>query len=176
MAASDSHMTGTAGAKRALTRAVGWLVVAVLSPFLAALLIGLLLAYGTYAVLLHVLLWLLWSPVGKRVLLVYSNSPVWQSYMEEHILPQLPPGSVVLNWSERRRWRRWSLACLAFRFFGGRYEFNPLAVVVLPFRWGRTFRFWQAFRDFKHGRRDTLAKVEAQLFNYVGVSRHDRAI
>jgi hypothetical protein len=149
-------------------RAMGWLVVVLLSPLLAALVVAALVAYGTYAVSLHVLLWLLWSPVGKRVLLVYSNSPVWQSYIEEHIVPRLPPGSVVLNWSERRRWRPWSLAYLAFRFFGGRYEFNPMAVVIRPFRWGRTFRFWQAFRDAKHGRHDTLARVEAQFFRALG--------
>lgn len=160
----------------ALFRALQWLVFVVLSPLLAALLILALLAYGVCGLLLHVLLWLLWSPVGKRVLLVYSNSPTWQSYIEERIIPRLPPETVVLNWSERRRWRRWSLAYLVFRFFGGRYEFNPLAVVIRPFRWGRTFRFWRAFRDFKHGRRETLAKVEAQFFHAAGVRQHDGAI
>ena len=83
-----------------------------------------------YALLLHILLWLLWSPAGKRVLFVYSNSPVWQSYIENNILPRLPHGSVVLNWSERRRWRWWSLSAAVFHFFGGSREFNPLAVVV----------------------------------------------
>src|SRR5438552_18218208 len=82
------------------------LVVSVCSP----LLLLVLLAYGLSAFLLHVLLWLLWSPAGKRVLFVYSNSPVWQSYIENNILPRLPRGSVVLNWSERRRWRWWSLS------------------------------------------------------------------
>jgi hypothetical protein len=167
-------MSVTARAKGALLRVLGWLVVAAVSPFLASLLIVVLLAYCTYALLLHVLLWMLWSPAGKQVLLVYSNSPVWQSYVEEHIVPRLPPKSVVLNWSERRDWRRWSLAYLAFRFFGGRREFNPLAVVVLPFRWGKTFRFWRAFVDFKHGRRSTLAKVEAEFFSYVSGGERGR--
>ena len=106
------------------------LVVVVCSP----LLLPLLLAYGLYAFLLHVLLWLLWSPAGKRVLFVYSNSPVWQSYIENNILPRLPRGSVVLNWSERRRWRWWSLSAAVFYFFGGSREFNPLAVIVRPLR------------------------------------------
>jgi hypothetical protein len=85
------------------------LVVVLLSP----LLLPLMLAYGVYAILLHLLLWLLWSPAGTRVLFVYSNSPVWRPYIEEHILPMLPQGSVVLNWSERRRWRWWSLSAAA---------------------------------------------------------------
>ena len=141
-------------------RAVIALVVVVFSP----LLLPLVVAYGIYAILLHLLLWLLWSPAGTRVLFVYSNSPVWQSYIEEHILPKLPQGSVVLNWSERQRWRWWSLSAAVFRFFGGRREFNPLAVVVRPFRWGQTFRFWKAFRDAKHGNRKSLDRIESEFF------------
>ena len=162
--------------KETFLRGLGWVVVVVLSPLLVTLLIMALLAYGAYALLLHLLLWLLWNPVGSRVLLVYSNSPTWRSYIEERIIPRLPPGSVVLNWSERRQWRRWSLAYLVFRFFGGRSEFNPLGVVIHPLRWGRTFRFWQAFRDFKHGRGETLAKVEAQFFHAAGVRQTNGAI
>lgn len=126
-----------------------------------------LVGYGAYAVSLHVLVWLLWSPAGKRVLLVYSNSPVWQSYIENNILPRLPQDAVVLNWSERRNWRRRSLSVAVFRFFGGRREFNPLAVVIKPLRWGRTFRFWQAFRDAKHGKYEALRNVEGEFFRYL---------
>ena len=125
----------------AAMRVVAWSLVALLSPLLAAIVMVALLAYGVSAVALHVLLWLLWSPLGKRVLVVYSNSPVWQIYFEEQILPRLPSNAVVLNWSDRRHWRRWSLAYFTFRFFGGDREFNPLAVVVRPFRWSKTFRF-----------------------------------
>ena len=46
------------------------------------------------------LVWIRWSLTGTRVLFVYSNSPVWQSYIENNIVPRLPPKSVVLNWSE----------------------------------------------------------------------------
>ena len=145
------------------------LVVVVCSPVL----LSVVLVHGLYALLLHVLLWLLWSPAGMRVLFVYSNSPVWQSYIEDNILPRLPRGSVVLNWSERRRWRWWWLSAAAFRFFGGRREFNPLAVVVRPLRWGRTFRFWRAFRDAKHGNQAALRTIEAQFFTHLGVPRRD---
>ena len=148
------------------------LVVVVCSP----LILSLLLACGLYALLLHVLLWMFWSPVGKRVLFVYSNSPVWQSYIEDNILPRLPHGSVVLNWSERRRWRRWSLSAAVFHFFGGSREFNPLAVVVRPLRWVRVFRFWRAFRDAKHGNRNALHLLETRFFSYLGLPDHDAAI
>jgi hypothetical protein len=129
------------------------------------LLLPLLLAYGLYALLLHVLLWTTWSPAGKRVLFVYSNSPLWQSYVEGNILPRLPQGSVVLNWSERRRWRAWSLSAAVFHFFGGSREFNPLAIVVRPLRGVRVFRFWRAFRDAKHGDRNALHLLETRFFS-----------
>jgi len=135
-----------------------------------------LLVYGLYALLLHILLWVVWSPAGKRVLFVYSNSPVWQSYIEDNILPKLPQGSVVLNWSERRRWRYWSLSAAAFHFFGGSREFNPLAIVVRPLRWVRVFRFWRAFRDAKHGNRSALRVLEKQFFSCLGLPHHDAAI
>jgi hypothetical protein len=140
------------------------------------LLLLLLFVYGLYALLLHVLLWVLWSPAGKRVLFVYSNSPVWQSYIEDNILPKLPQGSVVLNWSERRRWHSWSLSAVVFHCFGGSREFNPLAIVVRPLRWVRVFRFWRAFRDAKHGNPNALRLLETQFFSYLGLPHHDAAI
>ena len=45
-----------------------------------------------------------WGAHGKRLLLVYSNSPNWQAYVEENWLPQLESIAVVLNWSERSTW------------------------------------------------------------------------
>ena len=148
------------------------LVIVVCSP----LLLSLLIAYGLYALLLHILLWMFWSPVGMRVLFVYSNSPVWQSYIEDNILPRLPQGSVVLNWSERGCWRWWSLSAAVFHFFGGSREFNPLAVVVRPLRRVRVFRFWRAFRDAKHGNREALSLLETQFFSYLGLPDRDAAI
>ena len=140
------------------------------------LLLPLLLAYGLSALFLHILLWMFWSRAGKRVLFVYSNSPVWQSYIEANILPRLPHGSVVLNWSERRRWRWWSLSAAVFHFFGGSREFNPLAIVVRPLRWVRVFRFWRAFRAAKQGNRNALYLMETQFFSYLGLPHHDAAI
>ena len=137
-------------------------VVAVLPIVLIAL-----AAYGVAAMLLHLALWFAWLPFGRRVLFVYSNSPVWQQYIEENILPRLPRHSVVLNWSERRHWSRWTLGYWAFYFFSGHREFNPLAVVVRPLRKSKVFRFWRAFRDFNHGSRGPLVRIEAEFFESI---------
>ena len=74
-----------------------------------------IIACAITALLLHLALWLAWAPFGRRVLFVYSDSPVWRPYIEENLLPRLPRRSVILNWSDRRHWNRWTLAYWAFR-------------------------------------------------------------
>ena len=145
----------------------GLAVLLVLSPLLVPLLVVMALAWITGAVALHLLTLILWLPVGRRVLFIYSNSPVWKTHIETEILPRLPPTAAVLNWSERSRWTSLSLAVLMFRFYGGSRQYNPLAIVIRPWRGPKLFRFWEAFRDFKHGKHDSLRSVEAALFRAV---------
>ncbi len=140
---------------------VGLLLVIVFSPLILVL-VG---SYLLYAFILHITVWLLWCTRGKFVLFVYSDSPIWRDYIHDHILPEIRDYSVVLNWSERRKWRQWlSLPVMAFRVFGGNRNFNPMAVVFRPFRLSKIFRFWRPFQDFKHGKREPLDKMEREFF------------
>ena len=161
---SESQQTGGRAIKRPALR----LIVFVL---LAPLLRMVLAVYGILALLLHIALWLTWGPLGRNVLFVYSNSPIWQEYVEQNILPQLPATAVVFNWSERRNWSRLTLGYLAFRFFAGSREFNPMAVVIRPLRRARCFRFWKPFRDLKHGKPEALRKMERDFFDHLGRTR-----
>ena len=106
----------------------------------------------------------LWFPTGKRVLVVYSNSPHWKQYFEERIIPRLGSRCVVLNWSERRQWSS-TLAASLFWFYGRDRAYNPLVVVFRPFGWARVFRFWPAFREAIHGRPEMLQGLEKELFS-----------
>ena len=108
--------------------------------------------------------------VPGGTLLVYSDSPIWRVYVEQRILPRVTGRAVVLNWSQRAKWRH-SLARMAFAHFGGSREFNPLAVVFRPFGRTRTFRFWRLFRDFKHGNPAALDQVEREFFAWVNESK-----
>ena len=117
---------------------------------------------------LHIAVWSWWCVRGRDILFVYSDSPIWHDYIEEQVLPRLGERAVVLNWSQRTGWR-FSLARLVFYHFGGYQEFNPLAVVFRPFRRTRTFRFWQPFRDFKHGHPEALQQMESEFFGLIGV-------
>ena len=104
-----------------------------------------------------------WGTQGKDLLLVYSNSPHWQSYIETHWLPRWGERAVVLNWSERARWPADSPAVRLFRIVGGAREFNPLAVVVPLAGRITVVRFWRAFRDYKHGKDAALRAAEGTL-------------
>jgi hypothetical protein len=115
---------------------------------------------------LHIAVWCSWCGRGRFVLFVYSNSPTWHDYVEAHILPRLGERAIVLNWSERIRWRH-TLAVLSFRYFGGNREFNPLAVVFRPLRLARRFRFYEPFRKFKQGKIEAVAKMEQELYDLV---------
>ena len=111
-----------------------------------------------------------WGAQGKRLLLVYSNSPNWQAYVEENWLPQLDPIAVVLNWSERSTWAtRHPFEANIFRMWAGDQEFNPLAVIIPADGAVRVIRFWQAFRDYKHGKDRTLRAAEAELEAALGI-------
>jgi hypothetical protein len=105
---------------------------------------------------------------GRRVLFVYSESPNWQAYIEENILPRIRDMAVVLNWSERGLWS--SASPWEARFFrrcsGGR-EFNLVALVFCAHGRVRSVRFHRAFLDFKHGRESALREAEAELAGLV---------
>jgi hypothetical protein len=111
-----------------------------------------------------------WGASGKRMLLVYSNSPNWQAYVETNWLPRLESIAVVLNWSERSTWpERHPFEADVFRTWAGDEEFNPLAIVIPAAGPVRVIRFWQAFRDYKHGKDRTLRAAEAELGEALGL-------
>ena len=87
-----------------------------------------------------------WGAQRKDVLIVYSNSPHWQRYIEEKWLPRWGHRAVVLNWSERNQWTASGRTEVAlFRAFAGEREFNPLGVVVPHHGKVQVVRFWRAF-------------------------------
>jgi hypothetical protein len=142
------------------------LLVILLSPLLLLIAACLLL----YAIALHLAIWLWWCTRGKQVLFVYSNSPHWQAYIEAQMLPALGTRAVVMNWSERATWATWSLAPMAFRFFGGDHNFNPMAIVFRPGRVCRVFRFFGPFQDFKHGKPQEVERMKDELLSLIGAS------
>jgi hypothetical protein len=143
-----------------------------LAPVLIVVVAFALACVLLFTVFLHIAIWTWWCVRGRDILFVYSDSPISHDYIEQHFLPRLGDRAVVLNWSNRRAWR-FSLARIAFHHFGGRREFNPMAVVFRPFRRTRTFRFCQPFRDFKHGHPEALHRLEVEFFGMIGIQEND---
>jgi len=106
-----------------------------------------------------------WGRNGKRILLVYSRSPNWQEYIETNWVPKLRDVAVILDWSDRSVWPMPTpIEVRVFRHWGGKAEFNPLAIVFPLVGKVRVIRFWQPFKDYKHGKNDALRKAEEELF------------
>jgi hypothetical protein len=128
--------------------------------------------YFIYHLCLRTLVQLLWVARGKRVLLVYSRSPVWQTYIETSWLPRIREQSVILNWSDRATWRRTKpLAARVFNHWAPATDFNPMAIVFLRFPRTQRIGFYYAFRDWKHGNETALRAAEAELFGAVSQQR-----
>jgi hypothetical protein len=134
-------------------------------PLLLLLVIAALVFHLLYRIVLYLLVWSLWLPRGKDVLFVYSDSPIWHEYMATQVLPLVQERAVVLNWSERKKWRRRSLPVAVFWHFGGEREFNPMVVLFRPLRSARVFRFWSAFKDWKRGYREPAYRLRQDLFS-----------
>lgn len=145
--------------RNGLSKALIPFLLILLSPFL----IIWVLLYFLWGAVLYLTIWF----TAKRpfVVFVYSHSPTWQDYMEGEILPYMQHRAVILNWSDRRHWKN-SLALLAFRYFGGHRNFNPMAMVFRPFHFVKTYRFFEAF---KHGNLKRVEEIKREFLDNLGV-------
>lgn len=113
--------------------------------------------------IVYLLVWVWWLPKGKDVLYVSSDSPIWKEYMETEVFPLVAERAIVLSWSERSKWPKWSFAVRVFRTFRRARDFNPMVVLFRPFRSARVFRFLPAFQKWKHGDRASVEQLRRDL-------------
>jgi len=137
-------------------------IVLLLPIILPLAIVGLVLHFLN-KVVVYLLVWVWWLPRGKDVLYVSSDSPIWKEYMESEIFPLIAERAVVLSWSARSKWPKWSFAVRVFRTFGRGRDFNPMVVLFLPFRRARIFRFLPAFQERKHGNNATVERLRNDL-------------
>jgi hypothetical protein len=148
-----------------LNNGLGILLFVCLLPILIpALLIAVALS-KLYRLVLTLAAWILLCCRGAYVVFVYSDSPNWKEYIDVNILSKIQARSTVLNWSNHSTWKRFDLPVRIFYHFTGETEFNPVAIVFRPFHRTNVFKFWQAFKDLKHGKPETLHKVETAFFD-----------
>ena len=145
-----------------------WAVVVLTAPVWLSALMAIAVGRWLYVVALYALVWIWWIGwAQRRALFVYSDSPNWKEYVEANIVPKLPANTVVLNWSNRAKWPKFSLPVMLFRAFAGDREFNPIGLVFERLDVVEPYRFWQPFRDAKHGRAEALQLVETRFLKHV---------
>jgi hypothetical protein len=83
--------------------------------------------------------------------------------MTTRILPLVQQRATVLNWSERKNWQKWALAVRVFHMFSSGHDFNPTVMVFRPFRGAKSFRFFSAFKDWKHGKTEKVEQLRNEL-------------
>ena len=161
MVNSESKKTGSGKFFTAIGVILLVCAISLITPFLAVLFI----LYVIKSLLLRIAILLFWSTKQIRLLYIYSDGKNWKMYIEQEILPRLPERKIVLNWSERRLWRRFSLATLVFNHYKKQREYNPMAIVIKTFSRARIFRFYRAYYDLKHNKPETLQKIEKEFFD-----------
>ena len=140
-------------------------LIALLLISLSPVIIISVLLYFLWGAILYLVIWLTYKK--QFVVFVYSNSPNWQDYMEREVLPYIQDRAVIMNWSERKKWKN-SPAVLAFHYFGGQRNFNPMGIVFRPFRFAKTYRFYEAFKEFKRGEPNKVDELKRQLLRDLG--------
>lgn len=104
---------------------------------------------------------------GKFIIFIYSNNPLWQSHIEEEILPKIKDHAVVLNWSERGHWDKSLWVAKAFKRWGGKEDYNPMALVYNNLFSIKDFRFYQAFKSRKHGKYHSIENIEERFIKFI---------
>ena len=137
--------------------------IALLLPIILPLLIVGLFLHFLNNIVIYLFVWVWWLPKGKDVLYVSSESPIWKEYMETEVFPLVAERAIVLSWSARSKWPKWSFAVRVFRTFGRGRDFNPMVVLFRPFRRARIFRFLPAFQEQKHGNSASVEQLRRDL-------------
>ena len=166
--------------KQALKKQIWDILLAPVSLLLVIVVLPFLILYGVWWLIDG--LWLnyrfrsRYASDGKYILFVYSESPNWQEYIEENIIPCIKTKAVLLNWSKRSEWKkRKPLEAKALLHWGGDSEFNPMAIIFVSGWKVQTIRFYQAFKDFKHGKSKLLREKEEELYAYLEPNREVRS-
>lgn len=133
---------------------------------LLPLLLIVILVYLLWGMLLYLAIWL--THPRELVIFVYSDSPIWKGYLERDILPLIRERAILLNWSEQRSWKS-SLPVLAFNYFAGARDFNPIGIVLRPFHFAKIYRFYKAFQEFKHGDARSVEAMKDQFFMMLSI-------
>ena len=136
---------------------------ALLLPIILPLAIVGLVLHFLNKVVVYLLVWVWWLPKGKDALYVSSDSPIWKEYMETEVFTLVTERAIVLSWTARSKWPKWSFAVRVFRTFGRGRDFNPMVILFRPLHRASIFRFLPAFQERKHGDNASIEELRRDL-------------
>jgi hypothetical protein len=106
-----------------------------------------------YSSILCIIGWLVLPARGKDVVLVHNGADGLDGWMSE-IEPLVAHRAMLLDYEDRKRWKRWSLPVQFYNHFGPlvlpqRFvpDSLPVVIVLNRFRWPRTFSFGKHSRE-----------------------------
>ncbi len=122
-----------------------------------------------------------WLPKNKFILFVYSDNELWKEYAEKNIIPKISQNAVILNWSIRNDWiNSNTLEALLFKNFQwgreriwrqnirmGGQDYNHMAIVFNPWDKPKIISFWEAFKDYEFGKKESMKVMEGELYSYL---------
>jgi hypothetical protein len=104
-----------------------------------------------------------YGPLGKDLIIVYSDSPHWSEHIESNWIPRWGARAVVVNLSRRNSWRREQTPEAEIVQPRRRERDHPFVILVPRDGYTELFRFHDAFRKRKFGDGSPLALMEANL-------------
>ena len=117
-----------------------------------------------------------WVTKGRRILLVYSRNPLWQSYIESNWLPRLGEQAVLFNWSDRRELKHVKSfeARVSQYWLDGGVDI-PIVLMFSGIVRTRHIGLREAFCALEQGKPDKLHAAESEMFAFVERTRRPRA-
>lgn len=97
----------------------------------------------------------------KDFLLVYTESPHWQPYIEQRWIPRWGQRMVLFNRS--RPWSKEQVEARLWQSIRWDREHTPLAIILPRRGWPHAVELYSAFRDFKHGKPQRLQQAEDRI-------------
>ena len=145
------------------------LVLVVLGVVLSPLLILYLMSLVLVKLYVRTRIKIKW-PSEKYILFVYSQSEHWAPYIEEKILPSISEHTIVINRTTQQNWKNELKLEKRVIELWANIEDNPIAIVFKPKKGVKVFRFFEAFRDLKHGKESKLNELREEFYDYVSIS------
>ena len=152
---------------------VGIVAAGLFALLVSPLLIGAWLFRMVYGCVLAVAWWVKHGRLGRRFLVVYSNSPKWAAFFAEEVVPLLAEKAVVVDITNDPTWKSsCSLERQAHLHWGGRLEHTPIVIHFRHASRAETVRFFKAFQLLQRGDSSQLNSQLAKVQELAAAVEH----